>query len=113
MGNHEVAREALAHPLRELRARNGRGIGADDTTVLADFFELLEHILLYIQVFENYLDNPVRLGDAAEMVLQVAGPDALGKIRMHQRCRLRPGQLRNRAARQHVRVLGAFWDNVE
>ncbi len=80
----KVFLELLRAPFRNGLDGDARGVGADDGLRLADRVDARHQVLLDLEVFDDRLADPVRLGHGAEVIFQVAELDQRLQIRRHQ-----------------------------
>ena len=80
----KIPPEGVAAPLQEDFHRNARRVGGDDG-VGSDRLELREQLLLGTRLLDDDLDDPVAVGEQAEMIRRVAGGDQCHAIGIHER----------------------------
>jgi hypothetical protein len=109
----EVAREIRGQAGGQHRQRNRRGVGRHGRTGLAGVLDPAIERLLDRDVFQHRLDDPIGLGQAAQIVLDIAGLDQPGVARVHQGRGIAFQQLFDRALGDGVAVDGALGHDVE
>ena len=57
-----------------------RGVGSDEGTRLAVFFYFVKNLLFDVEALYDYFDDPVHFADFVEVVVEVTGADAAGKL---------------------------------
>ena len=95
--------------------RYARGVGRDDGTLFRRILDALHQFPLGFELLDYGLDDPIRLADAVEVVLEVAGPDPARHVLGHER--RRPGVLHPLEARLYdgvvVVVIGGYVEQVD
>ena len=84
VGDEEVPRERLRHAVEQHAGGNRGGVGGDDRAFLAHRIDLGVDGLLGVHPLDHRLDDPVRVAQQVQMVLDVAGGDALGVGLLHE-----------------------------
>jgi hypothetical protein len=113
VGDHEVALEAVGQALDELGQRDRRGVRRDRRALPAHLVEAAIEALLDVEPLDDDLDDPVAVGDLAEVVLEVADSDELGGALRHEGGGLALQHLGDGAGGDRVAVLGVLRHDVE
>ena len=88
MSAKPVAAEIVAEALGDGMHGQAAGIGGNDGSGLAHGLDLAQQSALEIEIFDHGLDDPVAVGQQAEMVFEVAGGDQAGQTGLHESSRL-------------------------
>ena len=113
MGDQEVATKEVRHAFRQGRERNGRCVGGDERSILAHRFQLLIERAFDIGSLDDRLDDPVAVGHAVEMIIDIAGRDAFGVALVHKGRGIGLDQPFDRAFGDRIAVDRAFRNDIE
>jgi hypothetical protein len=113
MGDQEVAPERLAHALGQHLQGDGGGVGADRAARPAHCFQLAVQRLLDVGAFQHRFDNPVAIGQFAQIVFQVAGFDQLRRAVVHESRRFALAHAGDGALGQGVAVVRASRNDIQ
>jgi hypothetical protein len=91
VGAHEALLEVLGALLGDPVQGYARGVGRDDGLVLRRLLDAPHEFLFGFDLLDDGFDDPIRLGHALEVVLEVAYPDPIRHVVCHERGR--PGVL--------------------
>ncbi len=84
----EALLEVLRTTLGDAAQRDAGGVGGDDGGLLGDLLDARHEPLLRLQLLDDRLEDPVRLRDPAEVVVEVAEAYPLGDGLAHEVRRL-------------------------
>ena len=87
VGATEAGLEVFAAAFGEVTDGNAGGVGGDGRAGLAVLFHLRKHDFLDVQSLDHHFDDPIAVGNAGHVVLEVARGDAAGKGLPVQRAR--------------------------
>ena len=113
VGDEEVPRERLRQAVEQDAGRDGRGVGRDDRARLPNRIDLAVDGLLGVHLLDHRLDDPVGIAQEAEVVLDIAGGDALGVRLRHEGRGISLEHPRHRALGERVPVFRALWHDIE
>ena len=113
MGDAEVAGKAVGQTVGQQRQRNGRGVGRDHRAILADRLDLGIEVLLDVQALDDRLDDPVAIGQLAQVILDIAGGHQLGGALRHEGGGVGFEHLLHRAFGDGVAVGSVFRDDIQ
>ena len=84
VGDQEVALQARRHAVGQGGKRYGGGVRRDDGAVLADGVDLGIEVAFDVDPFDHRLDDPIAVGQAIQVILDIARRDALGVASVHK-----------------------------
>jgi hypothetical protein len=113
VGDQEVLGEFRGQALGQLMERNRRRVGRQDRARPTEFLKTAVDRVLGRDVFDNSLDDPVDIGQPSEVILDVAGRQQPGVLRMHEGRRLGRAQRGERTLGQRVAIDGPRGNDVE
>ena len=87
MGDAEIGAHRLGHAPGEQGERQRGGVGRNDGARPPHPVERVVQIAFHVDALDDRLRDPVAVAHAAEVVLDVAGGDARGVVRVHERGR--------------------------
>ena len=113
VGDEEVPRERIRHPAEQHGGGNGRRVGGDDCALFAHRIDLAVDGLLGVHRLDHRLDDPVRIAQEVQVVLDIAGGDALGVGFLHEGRGVRLEHPGDGALGQRVPVARAVRHDIE
>ena len=113
MGDQEIAAERLAHAVRQHLQRDGGGVGTDGAAGAAYGFQFAIQRLLDVGAFQHRFDDPVAVGQLAQVVFKVAGLDQPRGTVVHERRGFGLMQSCDRALGQRAAVVGAGGHDIK
>jgi len=113
MGDQEVGLKIFRHALGQPGQGNGRGIGRHDRARLAGGLDFFVKALFEIDALDDRFDDPVAIGNQANVVVDVAGSDQAGAQFVHQRRRVGLEKLPQRLFGDGAPVAAVLGGDVE
>ena len=84
MGDEEILDKAIGQALGQLGQRQGRGVGGDNGAGAPDGIDLAVKVLLNGRILDDGLDDPIAVGQALQVVFDVARFDEGDVLLVHQ-----------------------------
>jgi hypothetical protein len=81
----EVPAEVVAAALCDGVDGDAAGVGGDERAGRAVLLHVGQHLLLDVEPLDHHLDDPVAVLDLRQVVVEIAGADALGEAGIEQR----------------------------
>ena len=111
--DQEVAPEALRHALGQGGEADRRGVGRNDRSLAPHALDFPVERLFDLKLLDHRLDDPVDVFQQIQMVVEVAGADALGEALVHEGRGVGLQHALDRAFRERAAVAHALWRDIE